>query len=203
MNIDFHLFVDNFVSAIEAKDSYTAGHSDRVAEISLLLSQKLQLDDDLCFQIHMAAHLHDIGKIGIPDGILLKTGRLTSPEFEVMKSHSEVGFNILKNNPGLKQISKMILHHHERYDGTGYPDGISGREIPLGARIIAICDAFDAMVTRRTYKDKITLSAAKEEIIKQKHKQFDPDIADTFIELLNDTVTLEDIHQIISKSATS
>ena len=126
MNIDFHLFVDNFVSAIEAKDAYTAGHSDRVADMSMLLANKIGLSEPQQFAVHMAAHLHDIGKIGIPDGILLKTGKMTEAEFEVMKGHSEIGYKILKNNPELGEISKMILHHHERYDGRGYPRGLSG-----------------------------------------------------------------------------
>ncbi len=197
MNVDFHLFVDNFVSAVEAKDSYTAGHSDRVADMTILLANKLGLSEEEQFSIHMAAHLHDIGKIGIPDGILLKSGKLTTAEFEVMKSHSEVGYSILKNNPNLKVISEMILHHHERYDGTGYPRGVAGEDIPRGARIISICDSFDAMVTRRTYKDKSSIKEAIAEIKRERHGQFDPEIADAFIELLMDDMSLTEIRGIV------
>lgn len=197
MNIDFHLFVDNFVSAIEAKDAYTAGHSDRVADMSMILAERLGVSDREQFAVHMAAHLHDIGKIGIADGILLKTGKLTEAEFEVMKGHSAIGYKILKNNPELKDIAKMILHHHERYDGRGYPQGLSGDAIPLGARIIAVCDAFDAMVTKRTYKEQMTIEEAYDEIIREKGKQFDPRIADEFIAILNNQFLNRRIASII------
>lgn len=199
MNIDFHVFVDNFVSAVEAKDSYTAGHSDRVADLSLLLAKAMELDEDDQYQIHMAAHLHDIGKIGIADGILLKTGKLSKAEFQVMKSHAEIGYNILKNNVGLRDIGQMILCHHEKYDGSGYPNGYSGDEIPRGARIIALCDAFDAMVTRRTYKDSMSLEDAIEEINLEKGKHFDPIVAQCFLDLLQDPKFYGQIQRIIKE----
>lgn len=198
MHIDFHLFVDNFVSAIEAKDAYTAGHSDRVADMSMILAAKMGLSEGQQFEIHMAAHLHDIGKIGIPDGILLKTGKLTKAEFEVMKGHSEIGYNILKNNPELQEIASMILHHHERYDGGGYPSGLIGDTIPIGARIIAVCDAFDAMVSKRTYKEQLSLDDAYEEIRHQMNKQFDPLAAQTFLKMLGDDTVVKDIASIIA-----
>ncbi len=197
MNINFHVFVDNFVAAVEAKDAYTAGHSDRVAEISLLIASSLGLDNDTCHMVHMAAHLHDIGKIGIADGILLKSGKLNKFEYEVMKTHSEIGFNIIKNNKELRDISYMILHHHERYDGCGYPHGLSGENIPLGARIIAVADSFDAMVTRRTYKDKMSLDDAIKEIRANINTQFDSNIALTFLKLLNDSKTRNKIMDLM------
>ncbi len=184
MNINFHVFIDNFVSAIEAKDGYTAGHSDRVADLSMLICRALKLEEHECHRIHMAAHLHDIGKIGIADGILLKSGKLNKFEYEVMKTHSEIGYNIIKNNNELKEISYMILYHHERYDGKGYPTGLQGADIPLGARIIAVADAFDAMVTKRTYKEKMTIFEAINEIEESSGSQFDAKVAETFIELL-------------------
>lgn len=200
MNIDFHVFVDNFILAVEAKDSYTAGHSDRVADFSQLLSKALNMTEEDQNTFHMAAHLHDIGKIGIADGILLKTGKLTSEEFEVMKSHAEIGYNILKNNKGLSEIADIILHHHEKYDGSGYPYGISGDTIPIGSRIISICDAFDAMVTRRTYKERMEIEKAIEEINNQRGRHFDPKIADAFISLLRNKDTHSIINDIILTS---
>ncbi len=198
MNIDFHVFVDNFVSAVEAKDAYTAGHSDRVADISLLIAKELGLGDEQCHMIHMAAHLHDIGKIGIPDGILLKSGRLNKYEYEVMKTHSQIGYNIIKNNIELKEISQMILYHHERIDGRGYPNGIKGNLIPLGARIIAVADSFDAMVTRRTYKDKMSILEAINEIETNINTQFDEKVSIAFLKILSDESKVKKIVSLIT-----
>lgn len=184
MNIDFHTFVENLVAVVEAKDIYTGGHSNRVADLVHLLSFKLDIDEAEVEKIHMAAHLHDIGKIGIADGILLKPGRLTKEEFEVMKTHAEIGYRIIKKNKNMKEMSYMIRHHHERFDGQGYPKGLKGFEIPLGARVIAIVDAFDAMVTKRTYKDQMTYGQALEEIKRNRWLQFDPVIADVFIQMI-------------------
>ena len=200
MNIDFHVFVDNFILAVEAKDAYTAGHSDRVADLAQLLSKALHMTEEDQHTIHMAAHLHDIGKIGIPDGILLKTGKLTPAEFEVMKSHAEIGHNILKNNKGLIDIANMILHHHEKFDGSGYPNKVSGYDIPVGARIISICDAFDAMVTKRTYKETMTIHEALEEIQAQKGGHFDPQISEVFIGLLRDKHYATTVETIVNSS---
>lgn len=198
MNIDFHIFVDNFVSAIEAKDAYTAGHSDRVADIALIIAKELNLNDVTCEMIHMAGHLHDIGKIGIPDGILLKGGKLTNAEFDVMKSHSEIGYNILKNNIGLREVAINILYHHERYDGNGYPHKICGKDIPLCARIISVADSFDAMVTRRTYKEKMNINQAIAEIKLNSGKQFDPEIAKVFVNVLTDSEKRKNIIKILT-----
>lgn len=197
MEIDFHVFVDNFVAAVEAKDSYTAGHSDRVAELSIMIARVLKKDKKFCFNVHMAGHLHDIGKIGIADGILLKSGKLNSAEYEVMKTHSEIGYNILKNNEGLYDIARIILSHHERYDGNGYPDGLSGTAIPLGARIISVADAFDAMVTKRSYKDTFTIPQAIKEIEDKSGTQFDPEIAKVFLEILRNPKKLDQIKTLI------
>ena len=197
MNINFHVFVDNFVSAVEAKDAYTAGHSNRVAEISLMIAKKIGLNKETCHLIHVAGHLHDIGKIGIPDGILLKSGKLNEAEFGVMKTHSKIGYNIFKNNKELSEIASIILSHHERFDGGGYPDGIKADVIPLGARIIAVADSFDAMVTKRTYKDKMNIVEAVEELKKHSGKQFDPAVIEAFLDLLRETITRNDILKFV------
>ncbi len=146
--------------------------------------------------IHIAGHLHDIGKIGIADGILLKSGKLTNTEFEVMKEHSKIGWEILKNNKELQNIPEIILHHHERFDGNGYPHKISGNNIPLGSRIIAIADSFDAMVTKRTYKDTMTFDHAVDELKKQSGKQFDPIIIEKFIDIIEQDNKVKNIINI-------
>lgn len=131
MTVDFHKFIENLTAMIEAKDNYTSGHSDRVADLSYLIAKQMGYDDQFCDKLHIGAHLHDIGKIGIPDGILLKSSKLTQEEYAVMKTHSIIGYNILKNNTGLDDIPLIIKHHHERIDGNGYPDGISGKTYQL------------------------------------------------------------------------
>jgi len=186
MNIDFHTFVENLVSVVEAKDIYTGGHSNRVADMAHALAFYLGLTDELVETIHMAAHLHDIGKIGISDGILLKPGRLSKEEFEVMKMHSEIGYKIIQKNKNMKDMALMIRHHHERFDGGGYPLGLKGLDIPIGARVIAVVDSFDAMVTKRTYKDQMTYKEALSELKLNRWSQFDPIIADSFAKLIED-----------------
>lgn len=197
MNIDFHTFVANFVMAVEAKDTYTAGHSDRVADIALVIAKQLKLTPKQCESVHIAGHLHDIGKIGIPDGILLKSGKLTLQEYEVIKCHSVIGYKILKENKNLQDVALAILHHHEKYDGTGYPSGLVGTNIPLTARIISIADAFDAMVTRRTYKSQMSVKDALTEIRKQCGRHFDPLMVKAFIEIFNDEDKSQAIYNLI------
>ncbi len=198
MKIDFHVFIDNLVSTIEAKDLYTAGHSTRVADLSYIIAKHMDFDEEFCEKIHIAGHLHDIGKIGIPDGILLKPGKLTRSEYEVIKDHSLIGFKILKNNPSLKDIPLIIKHHHEKFDGTGYPDQLKGDEIPIGSRIIAVADSFDAMVVSRAYKSAKTFESAIEELLIESNKQFDKNIVDIFLEIISVKEKLEDIKKIFS-----
>ena len=162
MNKLFHSFIRSLVKTIEAKDIYTAGHSDRVADISEKIAKKLGLDNELSGEIHIAAHLHDIGKIGIPEGILLKSSKLSFGEYEVIKEHSEKGYDILKDIEGFYNIALIVKHHHERYDGNGYPDKLKGDDIPLGAAIIRVADSFDAMTTTRNYKKTMSYDEAFE-----------------------------------------
>lgn len=184
LDINFHVFVNNLVSAIEAKDIYTAGHSNRVADLALIIAEEMDYNEEFCEKVHIAGHLHDIGKIGVPDGILLKTGKLSNAEYEVIKSHSVTGFEILKNNPSLKDIPLIIKHPHERFDGSGYPDKLKKEDIPMGSRIIAVADSFDAMVTHRTYKSATSLESAVKEIKKESNKQFDKKVVDTFLHMI-------------------
>lgn len=193
MTVDFHKFIENLTAMIEAKDVYTSGHSDRVADLSYLIAKQMGYDDPFCEKLHIGAHLHDIGKIGIPDGILLKSSKLTREEYAVIQTHSIIGFNILKKNPGLDDIPLIIKHHHERFDGMGYPDGISGDSIPIGSRIIALADSFDAMVTNRPYKQTKPLTEALKEIKKCTGTQFDKNVVSAFFELLRNKTTLKEI----------
>ena len=200
MNINFHVFIDNLVSTIEAKDFYTAGHSTRVADLAFIIAKHMDLKKEICERIHIAGHLHDIGKIGIPDGILLKPGKLTKSEYEVIKDHSLIGFDILKNNASLKDIPLIIKHHHERFDGTGYPDRLKNDKIPVGSRIIAIADSFDAMVIRRTYKSPMTFESAIKELLIESNKQFYKNIVDIFLDIIKNKEKLNNIKNIFNLS---
>ncbi len=170
-------------NAVDARDSYTAGHSERVAKISLLIGKNLGLPDEELKKLEYAALFHDIGKIGIPDSILLKNDRLTDEEFKVIQKHPEMGVNILKSIGFLENILPSIKHHHEKYIGKGYPDNIKGEEIPLGARIIAVADTYDAMTSNRPYRKKLSHKTAVDEIINNKGLQFDERIVDAFMEI--------------------
>lgn len=179
---DFSDIIDCIVTTIEAKDPYTASHSDRVRHLSWVIGEKLGVSDMTLSNLETAAHLHDIGKIGIPDNVLTKPGRLTSEEFKLMKRHTVIGANIIGKASGMKEISEIILHHHERYDGGGYPDGLKGEEIPLESRIIAIADSIDAMTSKRVYRASMTLDECKQEIMINMGKMYDPAIVQIVLE---------------------
>lgn len=181
---DLHEIVDALSTALDAKSSCMCGHSERVAEISLLLAKRLELSPAEQERIHMGAHLHDIGKIGIPDAILNKPGRLTENEYMNIKKHPEIGSNIIQKIKVFQSVVDIVRHHHERYDGKGYPDGLNGQEISLGARIVAVADAFDAMTSMRAYRPTITLNDAVNEMRRCRGSQFDPEIADVLIEMV-------------------
>jgi putative nucleotidyltransferase with HDIG domain len=171
--------------AEEAKDMYTQKHSIRVAEITLLLAQKLNIDKEVLNLIYTAGMIHDIGKIGIPDSILNKPGKLTKEEFDVIKTHPTIGINILADFPEFSQIKNAILYHHERYDGKGYPTGLKGEEIPIIARILSVADAFAAMNSTRVYRPNLNKEAIIEQFEICKGTQFDPAIAQLMIDLIN------------------
>lgn len=169
-------------NAVDAKDSYTQEHSKRVSEYSVMIAKKLGFDDKRCEEIRQIALLHDIGKIAVSDAILNKPDKLTDDEYEVMKGHTTSGGQILKDLTIIDNVSLGAMHHHERYDGTGYPDGLSGDDIPLEARIIAVADAFDAMNSNRIYRKSLTRETILSELENGKGKQFDPKIVDLFMD---------------------
>ena len=168
------------VSLVDLKDCYTGGHSTRVATYARLIALELNLDETELETIVMAASLHDVGKIGVPDHILLKTGRLTEEEFEHIKKHSEFGWMVLRNMEGFEEASMMLLHHHERFGGGGYPGDLQGHQIPLGARIIAVGDTYDAITTDRSYRKGRSHEEAIREIVRCKQTQFDPIVVEAF-----------------------
>lgn len=172
--IDYHEIIECIVSALDAKDPYTAGHSQRVSDMALTLSELLELDKDEIEKIHIAAHLHDIGKIGVPDSVLNKPDKLSEEEWECMKKHPRIGADILSKSRHLKELKDIVLYHHERFDGNGYPEGLKGEEIPLGARIIAICDSIDTMTSDRGYRSAYSLEHCYKEIEKNLGVMYDP-----------------------------
>lgn len=170
---------------VEAKDSYTRGHSDRVSEYSVLIGEKLGLPEDQIKTLRIGGLFHDIGKIGIPDSILLKPAKLTDDEYSQIKNHPSIGAHILGSAVIFKDIIPIVKHHHERYDGNGYPSRLKGEEIPYIARIAAVADTFDAMTSRRSYRGPIDIEHVKEEIKRCEGTQFDPQIAEVFLDILN------------------
>ena len=170
---------------VEAKDAYTRGHSDRVSEYSVLIGEKLGLPEDQIKILRIGGLFHDIGKIGVPDRILLKTDKLTDDEYSEIKNHPSIGAHILGAATIFKDIIPIVKYHHERYDGRGYPCGLKGEDIPYVARIAAVADTFDAMTSKRSYRDALNLDIVKEEIERCKGTQFDPKIADVFLDILN------------------
>ncbi|WP_070000013.1 HD-GYP domain-containing protein [Cellulosilyticum sp. I15G10I2] len=168
-------------NAVDARDPYTAGHSTRVAKISLEIGGVLGFSEDRLKALEYSALFHDIGKIGIPDYILNKKDKLTDKEYEIIKKHPDIGVNILQTIDFMAGNLSIIRHHHERYSGGGYPMGLSGKEIPLEARIIAIADTYDAMTSDRPYRKGLPEEAALNEIIKNKEIQFDGKLVDAFI----------------------
>lgn len=169
---------------VEVKDVYTRGHSDRVSEYSLLIGEKLNLPPEQMKTLKIGALFHDIGKIGIPDAILLKTDKLTDDEYSEIKNHPAIGAHILSNASIFADIIPIVKHHHERYDGKGYPARLSGEDIPYLARIVAVADTFDAMTSRRSYRQALDFDYTMNEIERCKGTQFDPAIADIFLEIL-------------------
>jgi len=170
---------------VEAKDSYTRGHSDRVSQYSVLIGQKLGLSENDINSLRIGGLFHDIGKIGVPDSILLKDSRLTDDEYSEIKNHPAIGAHILSNATIFADIIPIVKHHHERYDGRGYPGKLEGEDIPYLARIAAVADAFDAMTSKRTYRNSLPIDVVKNELEKNKGTQFDPKIVDVFIDILN------------------
>ncbi len=191
MNMRLEKYIVDFgkvlLSTIDAKDSYTAGHSKRVSIYAMRLAEKLNLSDKDKETLKMASYFHDIGKIGIPDEVLSKTTKLTDEEYETMKTHALISANILSVSDVFKEISQIVKCHHERIDGKGYPSGISDDEIPYLSKIISIADTFDAITTKRSYKDAMNIDYAINELEKVKGSQLDLSLVNEFIKLINES----------------
>ena len=184
-------------AAIDAKDHYTFSHSNNVAYYATMLATALGMNEDMIEIIRQAALLHDVGKIGIPEYVLNKPGRLTDEEYEIIKGHVEASIDIIRHLPSLDYVIPAVIGHHERYDGKGYPRRIAGEDIPLTARILCVADSFDAMTSRRCYKKAFPLEVAREKLLLDAGKQFDPNLAYKFVECLdNGTITLVESEEL-------
>ncbi|MFP4499051.1 MAG: HD-GYP domain-containing protein, partial [Vulcanimicrobiota bacterium] len=177
--------VKGLAKALEQKDEYTRGHSNHVSQYSVMFAHHLGLDRNSIETIERAALLHDIGKIGIPDNVLNKPGKLTDEEFEIIKSHPLYGAELLKILGFLKNEQVLILHHHEKFDGTGYPYGLTADKIPRGSAIISLADVFDALTTDRPYRKAFSVEKAIEIMQEMKGKNFEPSLCDEFIKFVN------------------
>ena len=175
--------IKTLVTAIDAKDIYTKGHSTRVAEYSVILAKRLGWDEERVKRIRYKALLHDIGKIGIPDRVLNKADRLSDQEFEVIKSHTTIGAEMLKGVSSLSDMYLVARNHHERYDGKGYPDAESGDEIPEEARLVGLVDAYDAMSSDRAYRKALPADVIRNELLRGRGTQFDPEMTSVFLEI--------------------
>ena len=180
--------IQTLANAIDAKDKYTKEHSYRVSKYSVCLARALGWGERRVNQLRYDALVHDIGKIGIPDSVLNKKGRLSEDEFEIVKSHTMCGYQIFENATAFPTAKLVARHHHERYDGTGYPDHKKGTDIPEKARIVCIADAFDAMSTDRIYRKALPMNVIREELINEAGKQFDPEYVKVFLKLIDDNM---------------
>lgn len=176
--------------SVEAKDEYTRGHSDRVSEYSVLIGKRLGLPNSEIENLRLGGLLHDIGKIGISDSILTKNGKLTDEEYAEIKKHPVIGKNILSNAEIFQDILPIVLYHHERVDGKGYPYGLRDKDIPFLARIVSVADAFDAMTSKRSYRDELPIPFVKEELKSKTGTQFDPVVSMAFLDVLNNDYRL-------------
>jgi putative nucleotidyltransferase with HDIG domain len=167
--------------ALDAKDAETEGHCQRVTAFTIRIAKAMGVDKGLLRHIARGAFLHDIGKMGVPDSILRKPGPLTAEEREIMRRHCEIGYSVLQRIPFLKEAAKIVLAHQECYDGSGYPRGLKGEQIPLGARIFAVADTLDAMISDRPYRKALPISAARDEIRRYSGRQFDPRVVEVFL----------------------
>ncbi|MBS4214607.1 HD-GYP domain-containing protein [Neobacillus rhizophilus] len=179
--------ITSLVKALDSRDPYTYDHSENVSRYAMQIAEKMNLSKDVCQIIRTGGLLHDIGKIGIPEQILTKPMELTDDEYKIIKSHPVIGYDMLKH---VKRFEKngtldIVLYHHERFDGNGYPAGLKGNEIPLYARIIAVADTFDAMMSRRVYRNEFDLEHTLHVIRQNKGTQFDPQVVDAFLSLFN------------------
>lgn len=192
----------SLTSAVDAKDAYTCGHSQRVALFSKEITRQARLPDAFAERVYMAGLLHDVGKIGVPEEVLRKPGKLTDDEFNLMKKHVEIGAKILRDVKQVEDLIPGVLHHHERYDGRGYPYNLAGQSIPLMGRILCVADCFDAMTSNRTYRRALPLEVALMEIRRCSGTQFDPALADAFLQIGESRIR-ELIHSVDQANARS
>jgi putative two-component system response regulator len=183
--------ITSLVYALEAKDNYTSGHSQRVADISVAIAAELGMTKPEIEKIRLAGLIHDIGKIGVREAVLNKPGKINYEEYQHILSHSDIGEHILTPIVEDEVILKAVRHHHERYDGTGYPDGLSGEEIPLAARILAVADSYDAIISGRPYRQPESIPAACVEIKRHKGTQFDPGVVEAFLRVRKSAELIE------------
>ena len=184
--------------AVDAKDTYTKGHSDRVAYYAKALAKEIGLTEHEQERIYIGGLFHDIGKIGVPDEILKKTGKLTEDEYSEVKNHPLIGYQIISAASIFEDISSIVKHHHERYDGRGYPSKLAKNDIPLYARIVAVADAFDAMTSDRNYRPRLTLKETLNEVQKNCGTQFDPELGLAFVKYIErekDNISMELNHK--------
>jgi putative nucleotidyltransferase with HDIG domain len=182
----FYNTVEMIIRALQARDPYTSGHSTRVSRYCLLIAEKLKLSTKMKHSIYLAAMLHDIGKIGVSDTLLQRPGKLTRDEMKIVQEHSQLGASMIQVLGEMHPIVPYILHHHEAWDGSGYPDGIKGERIPLISRIIAVADTYDAMTSDRPYRKRRKKEEAIAELKKCSGKKFDPKIVKLFLEILDE-----------------
>ena len=176
---------------IDAKDKYTNGHSMRVADYSKMIAQRMDFSEEEIEEIYNMAMLHDIGKIGVPDAIINKNTKLSDEEYNIIKGHPGIGFDILSEMPEMREVGAGARWHHERYDGKGYPDGLKGEDIPIQARIIGVADSYDAMTSNRSYRKYLPQDVVKSEIEKGRGTQFDSKIADIMLEIIEEDTNYE------------
>lgn len=188
--------INFFEDQVDKKDHYTKCHCNRVSEYCVLIGKKLGLPQEDLDKLRIGGLFHDIGKIGIPDNILKKESKLTNEEYDEIQTHTSLGVDILTRNKVFKEIIPIVEYHHEKYDGNGYPFKLKGDEIPLAARITAVADTFDAMTSKRSYRNPIPLTDVVEEFKKCSGTQFDPNIVNTFLDIINNEYdVIEEIQQ--------
>lgn len=186
--------IETLRHTVEAKDIYTRGHSDRVAEYSVLIGKKLGLPESDIQTLHLGGLFHDIGKIGVPDNILQKNSELTDDEYSQIKQHPNIGVHILSHATIFKKILPIVEHHHEKFNGSGYPSQLAGDNIPYLARIASIADSFDAMTSRRSYRDSLPMDTVISEFERCRGTQFDPELTNLFLDILkNDFSSVQEI----------
>lgn len=188
--------INFFEDQVDKKDHYTKCHCNRVSEYCVLIGKKLGLPQEDIDKLRIGGLFHDIGKIGIPDNILKKESKLTNEEYDEIQTHTSLGVDILTRNKVFKEIIPIVEYHHEKYDGNGYPFKLKGDEIPLAARITAVADTFDAMTSKRSYRDPIPLTDVVQEFKKCSGTQFDPNIVNIFLDIINNEYdVIEQIQQ--------